>query len=255
MWIAAARALAIATMVGSPWSTSPAAAASVVGATVAIACGHARQQPAALVETHRVGADLADVLQRDRLDRDEAVLHAHDRLGDDGERRVVEQIVGLVDRPGQRALDRQHTVGAVAVRHRRDDVAERRVRDQPGGGEEAVGTGGGVGAFTSGIGNGCVVGSHASLSERGTAGDQLVDAGGRRVRRLAPKGEGARKEEGVARGLHGRQGYVTLPERATRRRRPRRSSPCRRDPGVGASVSATSTAASSRAASSARSSP
>jgi hypothetical protein len=107
-----------------------------------------------------VRADLADVLERDRGRPDERVVDREDRLGDDRERRVVEQVVCLVHGSGERALDRQHAVRRAPRAHRLDDVDERRLRDETRGGEQAVTGGGAVGALTAGIGDGVVVRCH-----------------------------------------------------------------------------------------------
>ena len=94
--------------------------------------GQRGEQLAALVERHRVRADLADVGERDRRRPDEAVVDRQDRLGDDRERRVVQQVVRLVDGPDERALDREHAVRCTARprprrrRRRRTAAATRR---------------------------------------------------------------------------------------------------------------------------------
>ena len=82
---------------------------------------HARQraqQLAALLERDRVRLDDADVLERERLARDEVVPDRDRRLGDDRDRRLVEQVVRLVHGPGERALDRQHAVRHLALDRR-----------------------------------------------------------------------------------------------------------------------------------------
>ena len=104
--------------------------------------------------------DLAHVLERHGRRADEAVPDREDRLGDDRERRVVEQVVGLVHRPDERALDREDAVRAGARGDRVDDALERRLRDEPGGGEEAVARSGAVRALTTGVGDGVVVLRH-----------------------------------------------------------------------------------------------
>ena len=60
--------------------------------------------------------DDADVLQLDGSRADEVVADRDRRLGDDRDGRLVEQVVRLVDRPGERALDRQHAVRHLARR-------------------------------------------------------------------------------------------------------------------------------------------
>ena len=94
------------------------------------------EQLAALLERDRVRVDDADVLERERLARDEVVPDRERGLGDDRERRLVEQVVRLVHRTGERALDRQH-----AVRHlarspspgsRRRTCPRRRARTRTG---------------------------------------------------------------------------------------------------------------------------
>ena len=65
---------------------------------------HGREELPALVERDRVGADLAHVLERHGRRADEAMPDREDRLGDDRERRVVEQVVRLVVRGPTREL-------------------------------------------------------------------------------------------------------------------------------------------------------
>ena len=50
-----------------------------------------------------MGVDLADVRQGDLGRADEAVVDRQDRLGDDRERRLVEEVVRLCDRTDERA--------------------------------------------------------------------------------------------------------------------------------------------------------
>ena len=64
------------------------------------------QQLPALLERDGVGANDADLALRERPAGDEMVADRNGRLGDDRERRVVEQVVRLGDGPGQRVLDR-----------------------------------------------------------------------------------------------------------------------------------------------------
>ena len=54
---------------------------------------------------------------------DEAVADREDRLGDDRERRLVQQVVRLGDGPDERALDREHAVRHAPADDRVDDVA------------------------------------------------------------------------------------------------------------------------------------
>ena len=106
--IRAARALAIAATAGSPSSATAAAASPVVGAATAVRPRHRREEAPALVERDRVRADLADVLERHLRGPDEAVVDRQDRLGDDRQRGVVEQVVRLVP-PGRRGSSRWRT--------------------------------------------------------------------------------------------------------------------------------------------------
>ena len=115
---------------------------------------HRGEEPPALVERGRVRADDLDLLERHRGRANEAVADRQDRLAGDRERRVVEQVVRLVHRPGERALDGQDAERDVAVGGRLDDRGEARERDQVGPGREQPVTGGGaVRAVAPGIGN------------------------------------------------------------------------------------------------------
>ena len=60
---------------------------------------HGGEKAAALVERGGVGAHDRDLLERDERRADETVPNRKDRLAGDRERRVVEQVVGLVHRP------------------------------------------------------------------------------------------------------------------------------------------------------------
>lgn len=71
------------------------------------------EETSALVERDRMRADLAHLLERNLRRADKRVADREDRLGDDRERAVVEQVVRLVHRPHERALDRQDAVGAL----------------------------------------------------------------------------------------------------------------------------------------------
>ena len=157
-------------------------------------------------------------------------LTGQDRLGHDRERRFVEEVVGLGDRPDERALDRQHAVGDAPRRDGLDDVRERRERDEASGREEPVAGGGGVCAFAAGVGDGEFVGCHVRSAPFGgdeSAGDSASRRGadGRR-RRLARKGE-AEGRAGESGASGARRIVVTAygqrRGRATRRRRPRTS--------------------------------
>ena len=111
--------------------------------------------------------------------RDEAVPDAQCRLGHDRERVLVEQVVRLGDRAGERALDRQHAEVDLAARRRLDDREEARQRPQVGAvREQSLARGGAVGAVTAGVGDcdGCV-------------GDVHRDSVGRR----APRGFASRR--------------------------------------------------------------
>ena len=162
---------------------------------------HRGEELAALVERDGMRADLAHVVERDRGGPDEAMADREDRLGDDRERGVVQEVVRLVHGPDERALDREHAVRAGAGGDRLDDVLERRLGDEAGGGEQPVAGRGAVGAFAAGVGDGVVVRRHVLPAFRsGRPPDQLAGAGGRAVRRLAPKGEGKGERQGAGGG-------------------------------------------------------
>ncbi len=84
-----------------------------------------REQRPALLERDRVRTDDADLLERDRLARDEEVPDRERRLRDDRDRRVEEQVVRLRDGSRERALDRQHAVRGPALDGGPDDLGER----------------------------------------------------------------------------------------------------------------------------------
>ena len=207
--------------------------------------GHRRQQPTALVERYRVGADLADVVERDRLRADEAVADRQDRLRDDRQRRVVEEVVGLGYRPDEGALDGEHAVGALARGHCLDDPLERWLRHEAGRREQPVAGRCAVGALAPRVGDRVVVLCHVLLPFGVGPPDQLAGAGGVRVRRLAPKGEGKGERKDAMQGGRSpsRQSRRVRaprhrPHRGSSRRRRRRVSapraglrPLRRRPG------------------------
>ena len=90
----------------------------------------------------------------DVAERDEAVADAERRLGDDRERVLVEQVVRLGDRAGERALDRQHAEVDLAARGRLGDGEEARQRPELGAvREQALARGRAVGAVPAGIGD------------------------------------------------------------------------------------------------------
>jgi len=77
-------------------------------------------------------ADDLDLLERDVLRADEAVPDREDGLVRDRERRLVEEVVCLVDRPGQRALDRKNAERHVALCRRLDNGGEAGQRNELG---------------------------------------------------------------------------------------------------------------------------
>ena len=114
---------------------------------------------------------------------DEAVADRQDRLGDDRERRVEEEVVRLVDGPGERALDRKHAVGASAAGDRVDDVAPgTSLGDEPRGREEAVAGRGAVCALTAGVGDGSSFGVIGRPFGVGRSAGRSQLAGARRGR-------------------------------------------------------------------------
>jgi len=125
-----------------------------------------------------MGPDLPDVFDPRARDPDEAVADRQDRLGDDRERRVVEQVMCLVDRTGERALDRHDAVRAVAADDGLDDLAEVLVRDEARGGKEPVARGCGVCALAARVGDGQFVRGHRCLSSDGSAGGSLASRRG-----------------------------------------------------------------------------
>ena len=162
--IRAARSLAIATTVGIREPGHDGGCVTGRGRGDRDGVGERRQQPAALVERDRVRVDLADLGERDHGGADEAVVHGQDRLRDDRERRLVEQVVRLGDRADERALDREDAVGDAAGGDGLDDVGERRQRHEARRREEPVAGRGGMGALASGVGDGQFVGSHGGKS-------------------------------------------------------------------------------------------
>ena len=116
--------------------------------------GHRREQAAALVEGGRMGADDADLVERNVLRPDQAVADRQDGLARDRERRLIEEVVRLVDRAGQRALDREDAEGDLSVCRRRHHRREARQRDELGAGRKQVVAGrGAVRAVTAWIGD------------------------------------------------------------------------------------------------------
>jgi hypothetical protein len=83
------------------------------------------EEAPALVERGRMRADDADLPVLERLAGDEVVADRDGRLGDDRERRLVQQVVRLRDRADQGVLDREHTVGDLSRDGRPNDVLER----------------------------------------------------------------------------------------------------------------------------------
>ncbi len=172
---------------------------------------HRGEQDTALVERDRVRVDDPDLLERRPGPADELVVDRQHRLADDRERRVVEQVVRLRDRTGERALDREHAVLDLARGDRLRDGAEARQRQRLGAlGEEALARGGAVGSFAAGIGDLDLV-HHAFLKMGGRFPPRvricLAGEGGRAVRRLARKGARAEKlereeEAGLVRARH-----------------------------------------------------
>jgi hypothetical protein len=79
-----------------------------------------------------------DLLERDVLRADEAVPDRQDGLARDRERRLVEEVMRLVDRPGQRALDRQDAECDVALCRRFDHGGEAGQRNELGTGRKEV---------------------------------------------------------------------------------------------------------------------
>ena len=77
------------------------------------------EEPPALLERGRVRAHDADLVERDLLPREQAVPDRQHGLGDDRDRPLVQQVVRLVHRAHERALDRQHAVRGVGVRRPR----------------------------------------------------------------------------------------------------------------------------------------
>ena len=129
--------------------------------------------------------DLADLLELDRPGPDETVIDGQDRLRDDRERRLVEEVVRLGDGADERALDREDAVGDTAGGDRFGHVGERRQRDQAGGREEPVAGGGGMGAFAAGVGDGEFDGCHSVSAFRGRRFAGICQLAGAR------QGEGA----------------------------------------------------------------
>ena len=108
--------------------------------------------------------DLAHVRERDLRRADEAVVDRQNRLGHDRERRLVEQVVRLGDRPDERALDREDAVRHASRGDRVDDVRERGSGDQAGRREEPVAGSCRMSAFAAGVGDGEFDGSHERRS-------------------------------------------------------------------------------------------
>ncbi len=120
---------AIAVTEGSPPSATSAAASAVVPAAIAVATA----SPPAAACTGRarsMRAHDADLLERHVLDPDQAVPDLEHRLVRDRERRRLEQVVGLGDRPGDRALDREHAERDIADGGGLRDRREARQRQE-----------------------------------------------------------------------------------------------------------------------------
>jgi len=61
------------------------------------------------------------------------MIHPHEDLADDAEQgRVLEQVVGLVDRAGLRVLERDDAERRLAAGHAREDEADRVARERVG---------------------------------------------------------------------------------------------------------------------------
>ena len=113
---------------------------------------HRCEEHAALVERDRVGVDGPYLRERDLLGPDEEVPDRENRLADDREGRVVEEVVRLGDGARERALDGQYADVDRAVGRRLRDRGEARQRDELGAvREEAVARGCAVGAVASGV--------------------------------------------------------------------------------------------------------
>ena len=137
-YMRAARSLAIAASVGSPRSATSEAASAVVAAAIASRPRHCREQPAALVERGRMRAHDADLLERDILRPYEAVADRQHGLARDRERRLVEEVVRLVDGAGERALDRKDAEGDFALRRRLHHRREAGQGNELGAGRKEV---------------------------------------------------------------------------------------------------------------------
>jgi hypothetical protein len=97
--------------------------------------GEGVEELPALVERARVRPDEADLGQRDVSGSDERVSDRENRLGDDRERALVQKVMGLRHRSGERALDRQHPVRGNCVRNGFGDASKAARRHALGGRE------------------------------------------------------------------------------------------------------------------------
>jgi hypothetical protein len=100
------------------------------------------QQIAALVERRRMRTNRRRPGEVRSGDAEDAVPNRERRLADDRQRRLVEQVMRLGDRAGERALDRQHPEIDARLPRRLDHRRERRQVDR----ERARGEDGGRGA-------------------------------------------------------------------------------------------------------------
>ena len=99
-------------------------------------------------------ADGRDLVEGSVLDPDEAMADAERGLGDDRQRVLVQQVVRLVDRAGERALDRQDAEVDLPLDGRFGDGEEARQRLEGGSlREESLARGRTVGAVPTGIGD------------------------------------------------------------------------------------------------------
>ncbi len=132
---------------------------------------HGREQLPALIERDRVRADDPDVLERKRGRPDEVVPDRQHGLRADRERGVVEEVVRLVHRARERALDREDAEQHRSVGGRFGDCREARERDELCAvREQSITRRGAVGAVPAGVRDG---GRERHVAER-TAGSALV---------------------------------------------------------------------------------
>jgi hypothetical protein len=101
-----------------------------------------------------MGAHDANLVERDVPRTDEAVPDREDGLPGDRERRLVQEVVSLVDGARERALDRKDAEGDLAFRRRLDHGREARQRNEIRAlGEQAVAGGGRMRAVAARIGD------------------------------------------------------------------------------------------------------